>query len=361
MFDIIIIGGGPAGAIAAKILAKADKKVLLIEKDLSFKKPCGGGIRLDAFAEFGIDKKLIRSYINEIVLETKRKTVAFDISRTPLGVVERCEFDAQLRDDAKRAGTELLEAKTIDVKVQEASVIVTAKTKDQSMDFEAAYIIAADGVLSGIRKKMGHGSVPCGLTHYSDVTTLKTDKCHFYFDSNLAGRFYGWRFPYQGGSDIGTASFKNGERTYIHNLFKYLGITERQKVKGYNIPVWEDPLFYDKRIFYVGDSAGQVLPFTYEGIYYAMKSAKILAETLIEGEDPSAYEKRWNKTFLKKFKTLKKLETIFLYNNFMIYLMIKTVGHPKVKPKVLDLWMDRSEIDVNFSFFIRVFKRLFTR
>jgi geranylgeranyl reductase len=359
MYDIIVVGGGPAGSMAAKYLAESGKKVLLLQKDFSFKKPCGGGIRMDAFDEFNIDKSLIKNKVNEIVLETKKRSIEFDISSVPLAIVDRVEFDEALRQDAKKNGVEVLEAKVIDIQLLKTGLKVEAKIGTTKSIYEAEYVVAADGVLSSVRKQLRGEEVPKGLTHYSDVDSLPSTKCYFYFGSSLTDKAYAWRFPYGIGSDVGTFAPKNG-KAFIYNLFKFLGISKDEKVKGYNIPQWKNPIFYDNRVFYVGDAAGQVMPFTYEGIYYAMKSAKILAGVIVDGEDFSEYKKRWNRLYLKKFTALKHLQKVFLKNDFMIFMMMKTLEKPKIKKKVLDLWMDKYEMNVNGGFFLRSFKRMFS-
>ena len=358
MYDIIIIGGGPAGAVAGKYLAQSGKKILLIQKNFSFKKPCGGGIRMDAFEEFDIDKSLIKNLITEISLETTKKRIDFDLTHLPLTIVDRVEFDQALRQDAHDAGATLLEGKMLNVTVKESSVEVEVKVNDKVERYQSEYLIAADGVLSQVRKELKGEFPPHGLTHYSDVEGFSSTKCHIYFGSTLAPSVYAWRFPYGNGSDVGTIATEGGKR-YIHNLFKFLGISTDEKVKGYNIPEWEKPIFYENRVFYVGDSAGQVLPFTYEGIYYAMKSAKILSETIIDGQDPSQYEVRWNKIYLKKFTVLKRLQKLFLKNDFMINVMMRIIEKPEIKGKVLALWMDKYELKLDGAFLYKCIKKVF--
>ncbi len=358
MYDIIIVGAGPAGAIAGKYLARSGKKVLLLQKDLSFKKPCGGGIRMDAFDEFEIDRSLVKNVVDMIVLETKKKSIEFDLSSAPLGIVERVEFDEALRNDAVNAGATVLEAKVVDVEVLSSNVTVEVDTDNVCKRYQAEYLIAADGVLSTVRKKVRAEEVPKRLTHYGDIGSLPTDKCYFYLGSTLTDSAYAWRFPYKDGADVGTFSKKSTKR-YIYNLFSFLGIKEEVKVRGYHIPVWEKPLFYDNRVFYVGDAAGQVLPFTYEGIYYAMKSAKILSEVMIEDVALTTYEERWNALYFKKFSVLKHLQRIFLSHDLMIFIMMKTLEKPKMKQKLLDIWMDKYEVKIDIYFFLRMFKRVF--
>ena len=358
MYDFIIVGGGPAGSMAGKYLAQSGKKVLLIQKNFAFKKPCGGGLRMDAFSEFQLDTTLVKTTVNTIVIETKKRKIEFDITDIPLAVVDRVEFDEKLRQEAQQAGATLLEAKVMKVQVNDADVSIEVKEKKELKTFQAHYLIAADGVLSTVRKQLRQEEVPKILTHYSDIEGYTTKKCHFYFGSTLTNQAYAWRFPYYNGADVGTLS-RQGDKTFFYNLLAFLGLKKEQSIKGYNIPKWEKPLFYENRVFYVGDAAGQVLPFTYEGIYYAMKSAKILSEVIHEGSDFSEYEKRWNKLYYKKFNALKQLQRIFLKNDLMIFILMKTLEKERVKKKTLELWMDQHELKIDIHFFIRTFKRLF--
>jgi len=102
-----------------------------------------------------------------------------------------------------------------------------------------------------------------------------------------------------------------------------------------------------------------VLPFTYEGIYYGMKSAKILSEVIIEGCNPESYEERWNRLYLKKFWILSRLQKIFLHHDFMIHVMMKTLERPEVRKKLLTLWMDQYTVTLNMRFFTTLFRNLF--
>ncbi len=308
--NILIVGGGPAGAMVAKYLSLDNVDNILVQRNLNFKKPCGGGIRLDAFDEFDIDKSLIQKYVNTIGLVYKSTKIEVDISKFPLAIVDRVSFDERLREDAKEVGTEIYEASFISLEIHDDYVISKIKKDGKYIQIKSKYLVAADGVNSKIRQLVNGDKVSSSLTNYMDVVESNYDICEFHFGEEVAGQYYAWAFPHASGSNIGTLAEKNSK--YLFNLLNNLSITEKNKVLGYSIPHFENNIFYKNRVFFVGDSASQVLPFTYEGIYYAMSSAKILSTVLINKEEPQMYEKKWNKEHYKKFSTLKKLQNFFL-------------------------------------------------
>ncbi len=356
-YDVIVAGGGPAGATAAKYLAQSGLAVLLLQKDFSYKKPCGGGLREDAFAEFELSRDAITHIVTNITIESTKECIEFDISNMPLAIVDRVAFDSSLRADAKKCGARVLEAKVVGLQTSKKNVVVSAKAGSERLEFEAKYLIAADGVNSTIRSLMRNEHPSRVLTNYCDIDTKATHKCRFFFNSTFAKGAYAWSFPYKGGLDIGSVQVDANKKS-IHSLLAFLQIKEQPKIKGFFIPQWQSTTLYEKRVFYVGDSAQQVLPFTYEGIYYAIKSAKLLATVIAKGADPSEYEKEWNKTFYKKFATLQKLQQLFLKNEFTIAIMMKILKNPKVKQRLLDLWMDRYQPKLNWHFYLRLLKRV---
>lgn len=355
--DILIVGGGPAGATAAKYLSRADIKNILIQKKFDFKKPCGGGIRLDAFAEFDLDNELITQYVHKIILAFKEKKVEVDISQTPLAIVPRREFDSYLREEARKAGTELYEAKLLDLKVEADCVLAAVRFKDGIKTIKSKYLIAADGVNSSIRKKINGDRVSALVTSYADLEDAAYQECEFHFGSDVADKYYAWAFPESGGTNIGTLA--EGE-FYMKNFMDSINVTQNVKVYGYKIPEFEKNIFYKERVFFVGDSASQVLPFTYEGIYYAMSSAKILAEVLINNDSPETYEKNWNAKYLKKFTTIQRLQKIFLYNDFMIAIMMRLYKSKTVQKQMMDLWLRDKVINIDLQFFFKVLKKIVT-
>jgi geranylgeranyl reductase len=352
--DILIVGGGPAGATVAKELANAGRKNILLQRNFHFKKPCGGGIRLDAFDEFAIDRALIQTTLKQVALVHKNKRIEVDISQTPIAIVERVAFDESLRRAAQKVGSELIEGVFVAFKRENTKFVSQVKIENNYVEIRSNHLIAADGVNSKLRKLLNEGDVPSVLTHYCDLTQTHYQVCEFHFGKDVAGSYYAWAFPHADGSNIGTLSDAKGSLT---TLKQNLQISEETKELGYYIPNYGKTLFYKDGVYFVGDSAAQVLPFTYEGIYYAMSSAKILASILIENADAKEYERRWNKVHKKHFDTLLRLQKIFLANNFMISLMMRLYASKEIQHQMLRLWLGERELEMNTKFFLKVIKK----
>ena len=352
--EILIVGGGPAGATVAKYLSQANVKNILIQRNFGFRKPCGGGIRIDGFDEFGISHELIKTRVNSVELVHKDKRVVVDISNNPVAIVDRVEFDNALREEAQKNGTQLEEATFVSLEVFDSYVISKVKKEGKELLIKSRYVIAADGVNSKIRKQVNGDSVSSFMTHYCDITSQNYSSCAFHFGQEVAKQNYAWAFPHANGSNIGTVS----DIGCLDALKVDLGVTESTRDLGYKIPNYDNTIFYKKRVFFVGDSASQVLPFTYEGIYYAMGAAKILADTLIAKKEPEDYEKEWSKKYKRKFDTLLKLQKLFLHNDFMIKVMMRLYESKHIQNQMIGMWLGDRELKINAAFMLRILKRM---
>jgi geranylgeranyl reductase len=340
-YSVIVVGGGPSGAIAARELANKGIDVALIEKNLSFEKPCGGGLFLHAFDEFDIPKSLITKHVTNIeIVSPSKETSTVDISEYPVGVVHRREFDSKLRSMATDAGAKLLEGKVFDAAVDGGKVLVRVHRKNnEDITLVSKFIIAADGVNSTIRKKLLGAPPSRILTYYADIKNEESDSCQFWFGSDIAPRHYAWIFPHYRGINIGLT---NDDMGHIGSYFKsFLNKASFKqyspKPKGYFIPYWKKQVLYKDGVFYTGDSASLVMPFTYEGIYYAMKSGRLAARAIIANA-PIQYEKDWNELYLKKFRFLRLLQTVFLKNDWLASKMSALYKNPRFQKAAIGYW-----------------------
>jgi len=318
---ILVIGGGPAGATAARILANKFDVTLI--QDKKWEKPCGGGVKAKIFKN--LDKSLIKHKISNVKMIYKNKTITLDLKGENLFIVKRDEFDEYLRSLAIINGAKLYYGKFKGFEDKKAVI----KINNEKILFDYDILIAADGVNSSVRKSLNLAPIPKTITHYAKTDKYKVKTCEFFFDRELAGDYYGWAFPHENLTHIGSVDAKSFE-----NLCKYLKINV--KPKGYFIPTWQENITIQKdNVYFVGDAAGQVMPLSFEGIYYAIKSAEILANSIINNLD---YEKEWKKTYLKKFKFMKFMENI---NKSFLRGIVVNAHHLKIMREFsVNLWLN---------------------
>ncbi|MFY9975236.1 MAG: FAD-dependent oxidoreductase, partial [Chromatiaceae bacterium] len=105
-FDVVVVGGGPAGATAATDLARAGRSVLLLDRGGRIK-PCGGAIPPQLIREFEIPTHLLCARIQSArMVSPSDRRVDMPIEGGFVGMVNRDRFDAWLRGRAADAGAQ---------------------------------------------------------------------------------------------------------------------------------------------------------------------------------------------------------------------------------------------------------------
>ena len=217
---VLIIGGGPAGATAAKVLARSGSDVILLERNLSHAKPCGGGLSLSAFDELGIPKTLIKKEVGIIrIVSPKGEKVDIELKGRNLAIVERQEFDNALRKQAEAEGVNVVEGEFINLKGHK-KYTVEANVLGSKTEIVSDYVIAADGVNSKVRTVLGLKPVQSFYTESERINGLNSDLCEFWFGSSHAPYSYSWVFPAAEGISIGTGTFDSKKIKDLLEKFK---------------------------------------------------------------------------------------------------------------------------------------------
>jgi geranylgeranyl reductase len=353
--NVLVVGGGPAGATAARFLAESGSDVILLERNLSFFKPCGGGVPSSAFEEFNIPKTLIKKEVKKIKLVSPTDEILdIDLKGGNLAIVKRGEFDTVLRNIADKQGAKLLEGEFVrfidGTKYRTEAIIKTVKT-----EIISEYIIASDGVNSRVKAALGIKSSQAIFTGSELIKDLFTDSCEFWFGSHHAPGFYSWVFPATNGASLGTGTLQQGTiNTLLESFKKRRGILQVGSKKVYRMPVWKGDLYNKGKILFAGDSAGHVLPFIYEGIYYAMKAGELAARAIIEGKADN-YKKMWKDVFLKRFILMNKLKDYFLKNDTSSEKFIALHRKPEVQEASMRLWLRKDRSSMGLKDYIKLF------
>lgn len=301
-YDVLVVGGGPGGALAAKAAAEQGLSVLLVEKRPAIGAPvrCAEGIGKEALAEFiEPDPKWIAADLDKAVLigpDGTKFTIGDNHSGGKVGyVLDRKVFDRELIWQAAEAGAEIqVHARAsapimIDGKVSGAVIHQHGKT----YEVRAKVVIAADGVESKFAKWAGiNTTVPlaeletCAQYIVNDIDIDERANL-FYFSYTDAPWGYIWVFPKGhrcANVGIGIAGTKSGEGhrakdyldRFIAREFPNGKVTELI-VGGVSVCKPLECTVADNLLI-VGDAARLSDPITGGGIYNAMYTGKLAGE-----------------------------------------------------------------------------------
>ncbi|MBI5187910.1 MAG: geranylgeranyl reductase family protein [Nitrospirae bacterium] len=352
---VLVVGGGPAGATAARFLAEGGVDVILLERDSSFVKPCGGGVPSSAFDEFSIPKSVVKKEVKSIkIVSPMGERLDIEFKGVYLAIVERGEFDNALREMAEKSGARLIEGEFVRF-IDDKPYKVEANVGEVKAEIVSEYVIAADGVNSRVRTALSIKPTCTLFTISERIKGVKTGVCEFWFGSSHAPCFYSWVFPKSDGISAGTGGSEPKEiRTLLEKFKERSGITSDGVVKIYRIPVWKGDLFNKGKILFVGDCAGQVMPLSHEGIYYAMKSGEYAARAIIE-EKADNYKRVWKARFQKRFALMDKLRDYFLKDDISAERLVALHRRPEVQEASMRLWLRKDSSKEGLLSYMRLF------
>ena len=323
--DVIVVGAGPAGAMAAKAVAEAGYSVVVYEKGpLKREKPCGGGVSDRVEKEFNLnpeDPFWDRVCRGIFLCSPQNKSVCLVDKAGRKGyLVMRKTFDSYLVEKAQEKGVTFVENTYVEPFVKEG-IVNGVKTKDETI--ESDIVIACDGTPSGFAQKLGiyTGTAYNQAATYQyqmemdnqDIDEKIGDNMEIYFGHKWVPYGYTWIFPKQGVVTVGTGTWLYAMRERNINLKKCLDtfIKEHpvasEKLKNAEILYPQSAMMgfrgivrslYLDNFMIAGDAAGFVSVPTGEGIYYSMVSGQIAGETAAE----ALQAHNTTRTFLKKYK-----------------------------------------------------------
>jgi geranylgeranyl reductase family protein len=330
-FDVIVVGAGPAGSTAAKILGEAGISTLLLDKSAFPRdKPCGGGISARVIQRFPYLEAALASipmnWVNKVYLESPAGFVVDYRSDVPLYLmIRRCEFDNLLFSLARKNVEFQTPALVRKIVQGTDGVTVTAAVDGEPRDYQCKLVLGCDGANSIVARGSGlrTGSVQADYaidmmeeTPYEELSLPERDRMYVYY--RIRSHYgYGYVFPKASHVNLGVGfkldyylSNLRGEHYAHHSSFieglasKQLiaGRSNRSNFRAFPLPISGPlPRTSSNRVLLSGDAGGFVNALTAEGIYYAMVSGEHAARAAIAAVKAndftsgvlSRYEQSW--------------------------------------------------------------------
>lgn len=345
--DVLVVGAGPAGSLAARESSKNGVSVLLIDKkaEIGTPKRCAEGIITRTLKEADIEYnprwiakkidaiRLVAPNLNELVLDN-------NVQKLPdTGyILERKVFDKHMAMDAIRNGTRIMlrtRAKTVERK--DDTLIVHAVSMGQPIEIHAKILIAADGPESHIARQLGlKSNTPmkdmASCVQYEMVGVDKDNPNQIdIFIGSVAPAGYVWIFPKADDvANVGLGVLKTyTDDTALDILDDFVkSHSQTQNAQAIEMNVGGDPLGeivderYGDNIMVVGDAAGFVDPLTGDGIRGALLSGMYAGSVAAKAVKNGDYSKEslneyYELTENKLNKTYSKFNKI---KNFLVTL-----------------------------------------
>lgn len=304
-FDVVIIGAGPAGLSAAKILGEGKKKVVIFEKNNQIgPKICAGGITQKVFGvgipDFLTERKFssIKAHLWGKTMEMKRKGIfVATIDRKALGQWMRDQLPENVKIEQ---GQEVFDIKD--------NFVVLKDGRRVGFD----YLVGADGSLSLTRSKL-RVSTKRILSAIQYIVPKRFDSLEIFLEPDLFGFGYAWIFPHTDYTSVGCSINLNSHKIKdIKEIFH--SWLRENKIDIRNAQLEIHPINVDYRgfqfgnKFLVGDAGGFAWSFNGEGIYFAIVSGQEAARKIL---DPG-YQLPILKRMLRKKILSEKSEKILL-------------------------------------------------
>jgi geranylgeranyl reductase len=299
-YDVVVVGGGPAGATAAHELAKAGHDVALLDRAGRIK-PCGGAVPPQLMEDFDVPESLLVNRVDTArIISPKGRQVDIPVGDGFVGMVDRDVFDEWLRARAAEAGACRITGSFESFERDRADRLVVKFREGGSRSgalrtIRTRLLVGADGALSRVARQALPDEAAKGkfvFAYHEVVASPALDDDHFgaarcdvYYEGGLSPDFYAWVFPHGDTTSVGTGSARKGFslRGAVSELRARTGLSHLETIREEGAPIPMKPLpRWDngKDIILAGDAAGVVAPSSGEGIFYAMTGGRVAAEAV---------------------------------------------------------------------------------
>ena len=338
--DIIVVGGGVAGATVAETAASLGSKVLLLEEHdrIGIPSHCSGHVGINSMKRLGISlpKQVIRNQIRGAIFHSPSGQVLQLERQAPITwVLDRKALDEHLADKAQKAGAQIqFNSRAVSVQTpndDHVQLRVSVGAKTQALN--CRLIVDCEGAspaLARLRPTSERSRsmwVNSAQVHVDHVEDLNQDMVEVYLGSAYAPGFFAWIIPWRDGSaKVGLATREGNPRLFLEKFMtkhpvvsRKLKNAQRRDVTFHPIPLG-GPIrkTYYPSMLIAGDSAQQVKPTTGGGIVFSIICGKIAGEVAHDASRCgdvseaflSKYERRWKREIGRDLDTMRRIRRL---------------------------------------------------
>ncbi len=298
-YDVIVVGAGLAGSVAAREMAKCGVKTLLVERKpvVGYPQRCGGASRQQFIEPYAtIREEWVAHRVQQAVLHAPDGTPVRLASDTEYGLLlHRDRMDHDLANEAVEAGAELATGTVVTGLTMENERVtgVHLRTDDSGeITVSSKLVIGADGIDSQVGRWAGlHGPLSndeLANTWFFIADNVDIDELapHFYWGSRIAPYGYAWVFPLgyrKANIGLGVLASRNAPgktrrmaETFLRKLFPDANILEQHAGGVPQAPPLKEP--YKEGLLLAGDAAWHCAPLTGAGIGTALEAGYLAGQ-----------------------------------------------------------------------------------
>ncbi|MFW9830711.1 MAG: geranylgeranyl reductase family protein [Candidatus Thorarchaeota archaeon] len=326
--DVVVIGAGPVGGLAARQLARKGLSVLLLEEHREVGQPvhCAGLIGINGLHENGVYPR------SDVILQRVRRSIFHAPSGTQLAidkgephayVLHRDRLDQQIVREAEAAGTILqLETRVLRTQRDQNGIRLTVLKRGSKQEIQTRFIVNAEGIRAqlmcqhGLPRPKSAYMLPALQYEVANVSLLQ-DTVHLFFDAKIAKSFFSWVIPLdEQHARIGLATAHRQARPALDHFLKHCSLLSGAKiVKRFGGVVYTggpSAKTVTQRWVNVGDAAGQTKATTGGGVVAGGACAILAAESIYRAlkdgdykhRELLRYERRWKQQWGRQLQLM---------------------------------------------------------
>jgi digeranylgeranylglycerophospholipid reductase len=312
VYDVIVVGAGPAGCKTAELAARAGLKVLLLEEHEEIGKPvqCTGIVSHRIIPLSGLGRKIVVNTVYKARFYAKNSFLELT-SPKPVYVIDRHKLDKLLAEKAAKVGVEIItNSRFICFEKDE---LLTVKTS--SGVYKAKMLVGADGPNSTVARAAGIEQPKDYLVGYQETVNadFSDNIVELWFGRDIAPDFFAWVVPENKEyARVGLAAKRSAVEYFKAFMKKRFSLAYKKKdVLAGIIRYGIIKTSVADNVLLVGDAASQVKPYSGGGIIYSLIAARYAAQACISAVESNkfdknfleeVYDKRWRKHLLPGIK-----------------------------------------------------------